>query len=241
MNNNFGTKGVSGADLDKELSINWLTHGIYPLTITGHTVEKSQKGSERLVLHMEGQPETDPNFKKSKESVNGGKTAKVPLSIYITTDEAQDELMKRLSLVAEHLGRKTEIDAAGGDATSLKEYLDAAVPTLYNADPAYFKLIGKEYMNKEGKLRVTCDGLARFGFVKAASQSSTPVLNAEGEIIEVAPAPGSDSKTVMKFNMNDPYDFKKLEESDAAPDAPSNSAPSTTGPTDANGQPKKLW
>jgi hypothetical protein len=236
MNNNFGTKGraESAAGLDQKRSINWLSFGIHALQIIGHEVEKASTGSEKLVLKFEGEPVTDdPDFKPSDDSVNGGKTAKAAVSIYITTDEAQDDLMDRLSLIAKHIGRTAEIDAAGGDATTLKEYLDAAVPTLYNADFAYFKLKGKEYVNKKGKIGVVCE-LARYGFVKGAAEAGEITMNDQGFITSIAPKAGSESKTTMTFDKENVYDYEPVTESSEGADPEER----TTGGTPAA---KPVW
>ncbi len=189
---NFTSKGVQVTE-EKGVS-SFLGFGIKELKINRFELKESKKGSTKVIIHMETRPIDTakyPKFTKAEDSTNGGQVGRVENSKYwMKDDEHYQQFIKDMCMLADKLGVREELDKidTGDDFPGYVNALNNVLTGKFK----WFKITAEEYA-REGKKPGTNLHLGRYS-------KATPAI--------------SDVPEKLKFDMNDAYDYKKLEQAD---------------------------
>ena len=190
----FSSKGVDSAE--KKGISQFFAFGAQELMINGLEVKTSGTGSKNIQFNMETRPvntSTYPDYKTHADAKNGGQIGRANMYAVWQKDlDVQDsqnnvKFIRDISLIADKLGVRTQLDAINTD--SFDEYVAQASAVLSNGTYRWYKVCVEEYP-RDGKAAGQKYWLGRY--------SKETIVCAE-------------TADKVKFDKTNSYDYKKAE------------------------------
>lgn len=163
----------------------YLTYGdTQVLKINSIELKMSQNtNAPKAILHMESKPINEPGFVAVDNAK--GKVGRIGCGIYMNSDPLKREFLQKMKTIAAAMGIETEINKIKSE--SFEEVVQQ-ISDLFRGRFATYTIVASEYQKPDGKIGITLM-LPKFKFVEAE---------------------GADPSTIVKFDKNNPYHYKKI-------------------------------
>lgn len=161
----FNTKDI---DTSKKGKISkYITYGSpQKLKINSLSTEEAKTGSKRVVFHMETEPIKTEGFEG--ENGSSGQVGRVR-TIWLKTKDQEKEFATNISIIADKLGVRKEVDTFDGDEnTSIEDFI-AHLNKVITNKYLYWAIKGEEYPKMDNGVGISLS-FRRFGFVASLEE-----------------------------------------------------------------------